>query len=40
MYIPGVREYYTRGNYLGKAHSMGKDVIQEKPSNAKLEVEA
>ena len=27
MYIPGIREYYTRGNYLGKAHSMGKGVI-------------
>ncbi len=26
MYIPGIREYYARGNYLGKAHSMGKGV--------------
>ncbi len=27
IYIPEIREYYTRGEYLGKAHSMGKDVI-------------
>ena len=27
IYIPQIREYYTRGEYLGKAYSIGKNVI-------------
>ena len=27
LYIPEIREYYTRGKYLGKAFSMGENVI-------------
>jgi flavin reductase (DIM6/NTAB) family NADH-FMN oxidoreductase RutF len=27
LYIPEIREYYSLGKYLGKAHSMGKEVI-------------
>ena len=27
IYIPGIKEYFTLGKYLGKAHSIGEDVI-------------
>jgi flavin reductase (DIM6/NTAB) family NADH-FMN oxidoreductase RutF len=33
LYIPEIREYYTRGEYLGKAHSMGKNVISSQEMN-------
>ncbi len=26
LYIPEIREYYTMGKYLGKGHSLGKDI--------------
>jgi len=33
LYIPEIREYYTRGEYLGKAYSMGKNVISSQEMN-------
>ena len=33
LYIPEIREYYARGEYLGKAHSMGKNVISSQEIN-------
>jgi flavin reductase (DIM6/NTAB) family NADH-FMN oxidoreductase RutF len=33
LYIPEIREYYARGEYLGKGFSMGKNIISSKNMN-------